>query len=554
MLASLRIRNLALVEELLWEPGAGFTVISGETGAGKSVLIGALMMLLGERADKSLIRSGEDSCTVEAVFEGVHEARIASLLEEGGAEPCEDGRLLLKRSVAVAGAGRQFVNGSPCTLGLLRALGDLLVDLHGPHDHQSLFSRDQQTRLLDAFAGNEKIFRDFSEARGRALALRRESEALSGDGGAVLREIDLLEHQVSEIEEAGLSEGEEEALLARHQAAANAARITTLCGQLASRLSAEGSGVVDGIAEAVRTTREIARLDSNAEPLAGAAETAATALAELTSTLDAYASDFDADPATLASTETRLDLIGTLKRKYGQSISEVLAFGESAATRLRELRARAARASGLDKELAAAEEAMRAASLRLASTRQKSAGNLEKAVSVALADLGFAKCGFSVLLEPQAGPGPLGGELAEFLFAPNPGEEARPLRAIASSGEISRVMLALKGTLSALDQVPVLVFDEIDANVGGEIAARVGRRMRKLAEGRQVFCITHLPQVAALASEHFVVSKDTSGDRTRTALSRTEGNDRIEEIARMLGGKSGAARAHAKELLHSQEG
>lgn len=549
MLASLRIRNLALVEDLLWEPGPGFNVISGETGAGKSVLIGALMMLLGERADKSLIRSGEDSCSVEAVFENVADQNIISLLEEAGAEPCEDGRLLLKRSVAAAGSGRQFVNGSPCTLGLLRALGDRLVDLHGPHDHQSLLSREEQTRLLDAFAGNDHVFADFSAARSHFLALQRENEVLTGDSGAVLREIDLLEHQVAEIKGAGLSEGEEETLLARHQAAANAARITVLCGQLASRLTAEGSGILDGMADAVRTIREMARLDPSAEILSGAAEAASAAIAELTSTLETYASDFDSDPGTLAATEARLDLIQSLKRKYGRTVSDILAFGASAAARLEELRARAARAAGLDKELAEAEAAMTAAAERLSTARRKAAAKLQKAVTSALADLGFAKCGFSVVMDDLSTPGPWGSEMAEFLFAPNPGEEARPLRAIASSGEISRVMLALKGTLAELDQIPVLMFDEIDANVGGEIAARVGERMRDLAGGRQVFCITHLPQVAALAPTHFVVRKDTSGPRTRTLLSRVEGNDRLEEIARMLGGQSDAAKAHAKELL-----
>jgi DNA repair protein RecN (Recombination protein N) len=548
-LASLQIRNLALVEDLLWEPRPGFTVITGETGAGKSVILGALGLLLGERADRSLVRSGEQACHVEAVFEGVDDARVARALEEAGAGPCEEGRLLLKRVVQAGGAGRQFVNGSACTLALLRALGDRLVDLHGPHDHQSLFSREQQTRLLDSHASCGDALAAYAESRGRLLAKRREQEELTGGGRSLAREVDLLEHQSREIAAAGLSPEEEEHLAAKHRAAANAGRIATACATLDARLSAEQTGLLEGAAEAVRATRDLVRIDPAASPLAAAAENASTALADLAHELARYSGALETDPAAMAALEERLDLIGSLKRKYGNSLGEVIEFGARAEERLSNLRALLDRADTLDRDLAAAAQRVQESGGALTAARRAAATKLEHGVSEALADLGFPRSGFSVRLDALPAPGPLGLEMAEFVFAPNPGEDPRPLRTIASSGEISRVMLALKSVLAAQDDVPLLVFDEIDANVGGEIAVKVAARMRDLAKGRQVLCITHLPQVAAAASHHFVVAKEVSTGRTRTRLDACSGPARTEEIARMLGGKSATALAHARDLL-----
>ncbi len=548
-LTSLRIRNLALVEELSWEPGAGFTAITGETGAGKSVIIGALNLLVGERADKSLIRSGAETCTVEAVFDGVADPRLVSILEEAGVEPCEEKRLLLKRSLSTEGSGRQFVNGSPCTLSLLRLLGVQLVDLHGPHDHQSLFSRDQQTRLLDSFAGADSLRAEFFEARRNLAALEREHRGIHENEQAALREIDLLTHQTTEISSADLDAGEEEVLVSKHRAAANATRILQLCGGLSAKISGEEFSLLNGISDAVRSTRELSKLDPAAESLVSFSEAASEALAELDSGLQKYADDVDADPAALAAVEARLDLVQTLKRKYGASIPEILDFGHQATSRLNELQGRAARSGELDAEIQKAASLLKTKGARLTAKRQEAGRALEKKVTSGLKDLGFAKCEFSISLEKLPEPGPQGMEIAEFVFSPNPGEDARPLRAVASSGEISRVMLALKGALAEQDEVPLLVFDEIDSNVGGEIATRVAVRMRALSANRQVLCITHLPQVAASAHNHFVVSKEVRDGRTKTSLHPTKDESRITEIARMLGGKSATAIAHAKDLL-----
>jgi DNA repair protein RecN (Recombination protein N) len=548
-LASLRIRNLALVEDVLWEPRPGFTAITGETGAGKSVILGALTLLLGERADKSLIRTGADTCSVEAVFEDAADPALAAILEEHGAEPCEDGRLLVKRTLPAEGNGRQFVNGSACTLALLRALGEMLVDLHGPHDHQSLFSRDHQTRLLDQFAASEDLRVEFSEARRSLLRLQEEKNAILSGEQALARELDLLTHQTSEIESAGIQPGEEDTLLARQRAAANSQRIGELCGQLSAGVSEDESSLTSRLGDLSRLTRELSRLDPAAEPIAAACEVAFSAADDLARAVSHYSSALDSGPANLAEIESRLDVLQTLKRKYGPTVDAVLAFHADAAEKLATLRARTERRDTLDADIAAAEKTVVARGKKLTTARTAAAKKLSERVRDGLKDLGFAKSEFFVALETHEVPVGHGFETAEFQFSPNPGETARPLRSIASSGEISRVMLALKGALADQDGVPVLIFDEIDANVGGEIAAKVGQKMRELGRSRQVLCITHLPQVAAFAAGQFVVSKEVKDNRTRTQLNETIGSSREEEIARMLGGKSDSAIAHARALL-----
>lgn len=548
-LASLRIRNLALVEELSWEPSAGFTAITGETGAGKSVLIGALTLLLGERADKELIRSGTDSCTVEAVFENISDGRIDGLLEEFGAEPCEEGRLILKRTLSTQGAGRQFANGSPCTLALLRSLGVLLVDLHGPHDHQSLFSRDQQTRLLDRFADAETLCTEFTAARRELLRLREEKASILAGEQAAAREMDLLAHQVREIETATLTPGEEETLAARQRSAANAQRIGEICAQLASGVSEADDSLTSRLGELSRLARELARLDPSSESILQASEAAFSAAEDFSRSISTYSARIEESAGNLDEIEARLDLILSLKRKYGHSIEDILAYHAESAARLASLQAREERRDTLDADISAAASTLEGIGHKLTTKRTTAARKLAEKVRSGLKDLGFAKADFSISLDPLEEPSAHGCETADFQFAPNPGEPPKPLRAIASSGEISRVMLALKGALADQDDVPVMIFDEIDANVGGEIAAKVGRKMQDLGKSRQVLCITHLPQVAACASGHFIVSKDIREGRTRTLLSPATGTSREREIARMLGGQSDSALAHARALL-----
>jgi DNA repair protein RecN (Recombination protein N) len=540
-----------LVEDLTWQPGAGLAAITGETGAGKSLLIGALQLLLGERADKTLIRTGADSCTVEAVFEVAKAKELDAWLEEQGAEPCADGELLLKRTLSTTGSGRQFLNGSACTLAALKSLGDRLVDLHGPHDHQSLFSRDAQTRVLDAYAGATEVASAFAAAHRERARLAGEVARLRGlEQDATLRR-DMLAHAAKEITDAKLQPGEEEDVMSRLRAAGNSQRLIELGSQLQSALGADGEGGMRvALAEAVRAGRELARLDEAAGAMLSSLEEVAGRVTDLENEVRHYAERIDADPATLRELESRADLLQSLKRKYGGTIDEVMVRGEQATKDLEDIETRGEKIAELEKEQAAMASKVSKLAKSLSTARSKAAPSLAKAVTKELRELGFLRAEFGVQLESLDEARSLGAELAEFEFAPNPGESAKPLRAIASSGEISRVMLALKSVLAGQDGVPLLVFDEIDANVGGEVAVKVGQKMRELSKAHQGLCITHLPQVAAAAHRQFAVTKEFDGARTTTAVGELSGADRVAELARMLGGQdSKSALAHARSLL-----
>jgi DNA repair protein RecN (Recombination protein N) len=552
MLASLRIRNLALVEDLEWTLGPGFTAITGETGSGKSIIIGALKLLLGERADKSLIRSGADACTVEAVFqmdEAVALSAMDARLEENGVERCQDGALILKRSFTAAGANRQFANASPTTLAVLKALGDLLVDLHGPHDHQSLLSNEKQLDLLDAYAGAGSLRAAFGSQYTALNGLLASHAELSASEASLEREIDLLRHQVAEITAARLEPGEEAATLARYTVASNSRRLIELSTTILQRVSEADDSLLSGMAEVQRHFRELEKLDPAAASLAFSHANAVIELEEAARALQHYMDTLEIDPEQLANLEDRVSLFESLKRKYGSTIEEVIAFGEEAAERLRKIESRGEELARLDHAIAGARDTLAALGAKLTKLRTGAAPRLAADIQSQLHDLGFKKSEFAIALRHAEKPTAFGMESAEFVFAPNPGEPAKPLKLIASSGEISRVMLAVKSSLAAQDRIPLLVFDEIDANVGGEIAHAVGAKMRSLGAAHQVLCITHLPQVAAAATAQYVVAKQYTGDRTISHLAEVKGKPRVEEIARMLGGRSDSALAHARTLL-----
>ena len=548
-LTSLRIRNLALVEELTWLLTPGFTAVTGETGAGKSIIVGALKLILGERADKSLIRSGAESCTVEAVFALTDSQAINAKLEAQGVEPCEDASLILKRAFSTAGANRQFINGSPTTLAVLKQLGDGLVDLHGPHDHQSLLVDSQQLTLLDAFAGADDLLSDYAEKFTHLTRLTAAHADLSTSEASLERELDLLRHQVAEIDAAALRTGEEEDLLARYSIASNSQRLLELSTQVIGQLSLADDSILQRVSDIGRLIRDLERVDPGASRFTESHLRAATELEDLAQSLEDYAEEMDLDPRRLAELEERVSLIETLKRKYGGSVDEVITFGQIATDRLRKIESRGEELERLDREILAGKKSLLLTGKALGKKRASAAPKLTASVVTHLRDLGFKKAGFDVALHPLEDPSSHGLESVSFLFAPNPGEPLKPLKAIASSGEISRVMLAVKSSLATQDTVALLVFDEIDANVGGEIAHAVGAKMRSLAAAHQVLCISHLPQVAALADHQFVVTKEYADNRTHSRLQKVAGPQRVEEIARMLGGQSASALAHAKTLL-----
>jgi DNA repair protein RecN (Recombination protein N) len=474
---------------------------------------------------------------------------LNGFLEEAGVEISER-ELLLKRSFSATGANRQFINGSPTTVAVLKNLGDELVDLHGPHDHQSLLSPDKQLALLDAFAHAEEMLRGFQQHHRRWRSLVAEHASLSTAESAREQELDLLRHQVNEIESARLQPNEEEEISSRYKLASNSKRLIELASTIATRLSEADDAIVSQLAETQKLLRELEKIDPAIQSLTAAHAASVTELAEIARSLTDYSQRLDLDPAQLSALEERVSLFETLKRKYGGSMPDVIAFGEQAAERMRKIEGRDAELERLSAEIAAAESALRKSGDTLHKLRTKAAPKLSDTIRRNLRDLGFRQSEFEAKLTTCDEPRASGFDSVELLFSPNPGEPLKPLRSVASSGEISRLMLAIKSSLAAQDAIPLLVFDEIDANVGGEIANAVGAKMRALANDHQVLCITHLPQVAAAASAHFVVTKEVVKGRTRSDLFEVKGKARCEEIARMLGGRTESALQHAAALLN----
>jgi DNA repair protein RecN (Recombination protein N) len=588
VLTALRIKNLALVSDLTLELRPGCNIITGETGAGKSIIIGALNLVLGERADRTLIRAGEESCSVEAVFDvaklrcnvrPVAESNRATgstlqlFLEENGLEPCEENQLVLKRTFNAGGTNRQFVNGSATTLNVLAAIGEWLVDLHGPHDHQSLLHPAKQLALLDAFGGLDEARTAFGELVRRRTVLEVEKTALVMDEKTYAQQLDLLRFQVNEITGARLQPGEDAEVEEKFHRASNAAKLLQLSQTALDLLDGADNSLLARSGALGRTLQELSRVDPDAAALAESHGQTASALRDLQSGLSHYAEKVDMDPEQFQRLEERLDLIHSLKRKHGATVAEIIAFVAEAKRKLESLEQRDGELARLNGELQKIDAELLRRGRDLSAKRKQVIPRLAKAVVKQLDDLGFKQSRFDVTLRsnseiltdepltrPAATLSPPGGargrsfsstglDEIEFQFAPNPGEPARPLRAIASSGEMARVMLALKTVLAAEDEIPVLIFDEVDANIGGETANAVGEKMKQIAARRQVLCITHLPQVAVPADTHYVVTKQVKNGRTISGIELLGKKERVTELARMLGGQTDAARKHAEALL-----
>jgi len=552
MLVSLRIRNLALIDDLTWELGPGFNTLTGETGAGKSILIDALSLLLGERADKSLIRTGADLCSVEAELTLTDELRLRqvnAVIEEMGAERCEGRALLLKRSLSAGGANRQFINGSPVPLQGLKSVGNLLVDVHGPHDHQSLLATEKQAELLDAYGKLAPLRAACATAYAALREIEQERAALEMSESEREQRLSLLQHQVKEIQSAHLEPDEDVRVENDYRAASHAQNILEQAGIITSLLSEAENSTLTQLAQIERALTAWQRMDDSIDDAEALNRQAIAQLQELLATVQSRAERVDLDPAQLRQLEDRLNLVQSLKRKYGGTVEAVKAFGEKAAAQLAMLEGRNEFLATLAAREKAARGALDKAAADLTQARSKITGPLGEKISQELRALGFNKAVFQVELTQAPSPGPSGADHVEFIFAPNPGEAARPLRAIASSGEMARVMLAVKTTLAEVDEIPILIFDEVDANVGGETAGQVGKKLRGLGRSHQVLCITHLPQVAAQGQAHFAVEKQVKQNRTLTVLTRLEGGARECELARMLGGQTEAALALARSLL-----
>ncbi len=544
------MRNLAVVEAAEVAFGEGLNVLTGETGAGKSVLMGALHLILGERADRSAIRTGALEATVSAVYELSAPEAVNAILRDAELPECEEGTLILRRSIHQNGSGRIRVNDQPATAMLLRRLAPYLTDIHGPNDNLSLLDAGFQLRLLTAYAGAGEALAAY-KARWKTLQdLREALEALTGDPAMRDEEMARLEDEVAAIEAAQLTEEDGEALLARHAEAANAGEILSLGNALVDQLTDGEHPIIEELMGLQRVLHALSRLLPEASEWGNELSGAQVQLQELSRTIAVRLSQIDADPDAFERLEARLAQVQRLRRRYGPTLEDVLRRLEEARERLATLMGAEGEIARLKAEIASAEKALVAAGEVLRAQRISAAPRLSAAITAELQALGFAQASFPIDVLPIA-PTAEGMDRVVFRFEPNPGESARPLAEIASSGEIARVMLAVKVILAQHDAIPTLVFDEIDANIGGETGRRVGEKLQRLAQGVQILCITHQPQAAVYGQHHFCVRKDVEGERTVTRIMKLSSDGRVDEIARMLGGAqfTSMTTEHAREML-----
>ena len=565
MLSELRLKNLAVIEAVTVSLGPGLNAVTGETGAGKSIVVDAILLVMGARAQPDLVRTGTDSAVIEAVFELEPDSPAAAVLEEAG-HPAREGVLVIKREISRAGRHRVFVNDSPATVALLERLGETLVELHGQHEHQRLMEASRQLDLLDRYAGTE-------EARARVGGLVDEWEAardelrrIRGEAREGQRQEDLLRFQLSEIDAVRLREGEEEELRAERRRLQHAERIAAGLVEVTALLYDDERSAAARLRRAGTLLRELAGYDPELGAPAEALGEAEAYLEEAIGRARAMRDRAPFEPDRLAEIDERLDAITRLKRKYGETAEAVGGYRAQIAATLDRLERHDEVVTDLEGRLARAEEAAGQAALQLADARTTAAGRMERQVQKELRGLGMKHARFRIgLRRESAGEGDLaagpvrwrvgrrGVDQVEMAFSANPGEDLRPLAKVVSGGELSRTMLAVRAVLSAAGEVPTMVFDEVDAGIGGRVAEVVGQKLGQIAGGRQVLCVTHLAPIAVYADHHLRVDKTASRTATRTTVTALDGAARVEELARMLGGErvTEATRRAARELLRA---
>jgi DNA repair protein RecN (Recombination protein N) len=549
MLTELRIKNFAIIESLTLPLARGFNVLSGETGAGKSIIVGALGLLLGERANADVIRTGAERATVEGVFDVADRPEIQSLLDDRGID-VEEQVVVLKREVAT-GRGRAWINGTTVNAGLLADVGRQLVNLHGQHEAQTLLDPDAQRRILDAFAGATEQAAAVRDAHNALSAIIREIADLTKRRADAERRADYLRHVVKEIAEAKLTEGEDVRLEDEARRLENADELRGLAAGIAGALDGDDETVLQKLRGISRHLGAIQRIDPTLARLQESYDAAYYAIEALARDLEEYEASVDLDPTRLEDVRRRRDVLFRLTKKYGGTLTTAIRTLDEARVELDLVDSAGLDIRQLETREREARTALNASTARLTELRAAAAERLARAVDEVLPDLGMPDGHLVVALHPLHQAGSNGAEDVEFCVALNVGHEPRALSRVASGGELSRVMLALKTILARLDRVPTLVFDEVDAGIGGRVGLQVGETMRRVATHHQVFAITHLPQIAARAHHHIVVSKGARGGVTTADVAVSSGDARVAEIARMLGGdpESDLSRAHARELL-----
>jgi DNA repair protein RecN (Recombination protein N) len=569
MLSELRIRDFAIIEELDLTIGSGLVIFTGETGAGKSIIIDAVSALLGSRADPMSIRAGADRALIEGVFRLSPDtgAPVIALLKEEDLIDDDSGYLVLGREIQRESRNVARVNGRSVNVGLLRTLGEYLVDIHGQTEHLSLLRVREHLKLLDRYADSEKLLADYRQSYSRLVGVRRELASLRQAEREAARRTDLLAYQIDEMEKANLKPGEEEDLKAEQTRLANAETLVTQAQGALTGLeegSPESPSAADLIGEVYAQISGLARTDPSQESLLAQVQVILDSIAELTRDVQGYLEGIEFNPARLAEVERRLDLIYNLKRKYGDTVENVLEFLEAARAELETISHASERILELESEEGEllAETARRAE--ELSGRRKEAASELARGVEVELISLRMEQAEFRVDFQVRQDENGLplkdsstvafdstGFDQVEFLVAPNPGEGLKPLIKIASGGETSRLMLALKNVLAQADHTPTLIFDEIDQGIGGRVGFTVGEKLELLGRDHQVMCITHLPQLAAFGAQHFQVTKALQEGRTVTQVEELDGNDRLNELALMMGAIGEGTRQSAREILES---
>jgi DNA repair protein RecN (Recombination protein N) len=548
MLRELRVRDLAVIENVAVPFQAGLNVLTGETGAGKSILIDAVLLLRGARAQADVIRSEAESALVEGVFAVDPGSAAAEVLNHSGLST-ENQEIVVRRELTRAGRHRAFVNDSPVTVALLERLGDHLVEVHGQHEHQRLSEPARQLEILDRFAGAEGVGSRVATLYAKHRAACDELEHVRAAERDRAQREDLLRFQVSELEAARLRPGEEAELRAERRRLQYAERLLAGLGEAEAQLDDERDSALSRIGRAARILRDLGRLDASfaapAEPL----DAAAVLLDEALRALRTLRHEAAAEPGRLEEVEERLEVIARLRRKYGESEDTMLAFQKAAAVELERLARHEEIVAEGERLQGQLQAELEATANELAERRAAAARRLQARVEREIRALGIERGLFRIALEPLGAVSPRGSDRAEFRLSANPGEEPRALARVASGGELSRTMLALLAVLAAADEVPTVIFDEVDAGIGGQTAGVVGDRLATVAEQRQVLCVTHLAQIAARAGHHLRVAKIVHGGRARATIEPLAARERVSELARMLGGETKAALSHARELL-----
>ena len=549
MLNWLSVQNLAIVEEAEIEFGPSFNVITGETGAGKSVIMGALGLLLGNRADKSAIRTGSDHCEISAGFTLAPGAlpKLRAFLAENSLVSADEPDSILVRRVITHTSSRNFVNGAAVNLNVLRSIASAMVDVHAANENAAILDPANQLDVLDRFAGLQQDLDAVRRCWDHLSAVRREKDAFAASLPSP-EEAARLRRDCEEIEHAGIRSGEDDELTARHDLAANSRSVIELASQVCGGLTDGEDSISQRFADCRRILRGLERIEPvKAEEFLNALDGAKDAVDELSSDLASFASEVEVDEQEFLEMEERMRLLQTMKRRYGPTLDDVLAHLERVRERVSAFDDAELRRVEFEKQEADAFRDYRAAAERLRKGRLAAAGKLEEALSKETRKLGFLKAAYRLEFS-EAKDGPLGADAVTFLFSANPGVPMIPLRDVASSGEVARVMLAVKTVLATVDEIPILVFDEIDANIGGETACRVGEELALLGRFKQIISISHLAQVAVCADMHFRVAKHVSNGRTLSCIRKLDDAARVKEIARMLGGGDSAS-AHAEDML-----